>query len=351
MLVIHKKILQEKQKNVNSLTIKRKQLKKLQNTKTTSYTKRIIEDQCMVLQKEIDNIENDVIFNYYTLESDEYIKDYEKILNKPKKIDFFTQKPIENDNEQKEIEIKYREVVQKYYPNFIEQNSKDVGKRCNCNNIEDENAEISICLDCGLQLSNFTKKSSFKDSDRINTIPKYVYDRRTHFKDCIKQFQGKQNSTIAQCVYDDLIKKFEMNRLLVGNKNTPKKKRFSKITKKIVQLFLKETGYSKHYEDVVLIHANLTDTQPPDISHLENKLLADFDKLVDVYDELIKERDINRKSFVNTQYILFQLLNKYDYPVNEHEFNILKTLDRKMFHDEICKELFEKLQWNIKKLY
>ena len=71
-----------------------------------------------------------------------------------------------------------------------------------------------------------------------------------------------------------------------------------------------------------------------------------------MYDERFrKNKKIDRKNFINTQYVLFQLLRRHKYPCKREEFNILKTVDRKSFHDDICKELFELLNWNFTALF
>ena len=98
-----------------------------------------------------------------------------------------------------------------------------------------------------------------------------------------------------------------------------------------------------------LIHYNFTDIKPDDISYLEEQLLDDFDILTDIYDKRFK--NINRKNFINTQYVLFQLLSRHRHSCKKEEFIILKTIDRKFFHDEICKELFEELGWNHSPFY
>ena len=116
-----------------------------------------------------------------------------------------------------------------------------------------------------------------------------------------------------------------------------------------ILLFLKELGYANHYENVHLIHHVLTGKKPHDISNLEDQLLDDFDILTDLYDK--KYKDINRKNFINTQYVLFQLLRRHKYPCKRQDFNILKTIDRKSFHDEVCKNLFEQLGWNFTALF
>ena len=42
-----------------------------------------------------------------------------------------------------------------------------------------------------------------------------------HFRDCILQFQGRQNVTIDKSVYDRLESEFDKHHLLIGDKNTP----------------------------------------------------------------------------------------------------------------------------------
>jgi hypothetical protein len=175
-----------------------------------------------------------------------------------------------------------------------------------------------------------------------------LYDRKIHFRDCINQYQGKQNSTINQKVYDDLEKQFELHHLLVGDKSTPKNIRFSNIKKEHISIFLKELEYTKHYENINLIHYNITGNKPDDIGYLEDKLLEDFDILTELYDKKFKH--IDRKNFINTQYVLYQLLLRHKHPCNKNDFSILKTIDRKTFHDDIMKDLFIDLGWNFQEI-
>ena len=43
---------------------------------------------------------------------------------------------------------------------------------------------------------------------------------------------------------------------------------------------------------------------------------------------------------------MYQLLLKFKHPCNKEDFTILKTLDRKTFHDEIMSNIFLQLGWN-----
>ena len=186
--------------------------------------------------------------------------------------------------------------------------------KCNSTNNIINSDNYIICKDCGNSSLILAQNSSYKDSERINIIPRYTYDRKSHFRDCINQFQGKQVVNINKKVYDDLIFQFNLNHLLVGDENTPKNKRFENITKNHIMMFLKETQNTKHYEDVNYIYQHLTGKKINDISHIERQILEDFDILTDAYDKLYKNNiDINRKSFINSQYVLYQLLRKYNY--------------------------------------
>ena len=144
-----------------------------------------------------------------------------------------------------------------------------------------------------------------------------------------------------------MIDQFNKHHLLIGDVDTKKEERFYNITKEHVHLFLKELEYTKHYENVNLIHYNITGKKPDDISHLEDRLLYDFDLLTDIYDKQFKNKPgFERKNFINTQYVLYQLLCRYKHNCKKEDFTILKTVDRKSFHDVVAKNIFVILGWN-----
>ena len=70
------------------------------------------------------------------------------------------------------------------------------------------------------------------------------------------------------------------------------------------------------------------------------------------YDKKFKNKPgFERKNFINTQYVLYQLLMKYKHNCKKEDFTILKTTDRKSFHDDIAKILFEDLGWNMAPIF
>ena len=318
----------------------------LQNNSLLERTINELKEAQEKLSKYIEDTKNHVQYNFYILQTIDLIEEYKKILNKPIKLSFMG-KPSKNNKEKQDIIDKYVNIIKDYVK--LEENSKKPVQKyiscINCDNKKDFDIidnSIYICTKCFAQQTVLKYNSSYNDIDRINISSKYMYDRKVHFRDCIKQYQGKQNSTIPEKVYLELTNELNNHHILIDSPN--KEIRFKNVTKNHVLLFLKELGYANHYENVHLIHFMLTGKKPHDISSLEDKLLDDFDILTELYDKEYK--DINRKNFINTQYVLYQLLQRHKYKCNKEEFIILKTIDRKFFHDEVCQHLFENLGWN-----
>lgn len=340
----------------NKLPEYKERLNELEKTAKTnnisSRAKTELEKSIKEIKETIQKIESKEDLNFYIIETAEILEKYRQILKTPIKLSFCG-KPKTDDREKSELIQKYIDIAQKYHNVNIKPTEKKFKLVCDCclnkkDFVTEENAYI--CLECGNQQEILQHTTSYKDSDRVNISAKYTYDRKVHFRDCINQYQGKQNCSIEQKVYDQLEDAFERHHLLVGDKSTKREIRFSKITKDHILMFLKELGFPKHYENVTLIHYNMTGKKPDDISYLEDKLLADFDLLVETYDKHFKNK-VERVNFISTQYVLYQLLQRHKHPCRKEDFVILKTMDRKSFHDNITKELFGLLGFNFCPIY
>jgi hypothetical protein len=299
------------------------------------------------LTTRIRNIERDNEFNHYTCQTAELIQNYEAILNAPMKVSFLGKKGC-NNKKKKNIIKEYIESARKYINIDFKKElpSKDiVCGNCSCKKFDNFDSNVYVCQECSAQhITTLCHTPSPNDKDRVGMSSKYMYDRKVHFRDCINQYQGKQNSTIPQKVYDDLEDQFEKHHKLNGDRSISKDIRFKNVTKELILIFLRELSYNKHYENVHLIHYNFTGVKPDDITYLEDQLLDDFDTLTSLYDKMFKH--LTRKNFINTQYVLYQLLCRHKHTCNREDFSILKTIDRKAFHDDICKSLFSHLAWN-----
>jgi len=353
ILLIHQNILQkfnkEKQK-IKKYEKEKKTIEKSLESNTTHRMKSKLYESLNTIESKIKDISNNNSYHFYIMESTETIEKYKEILQKPVVFSFFGKRD-NKQSEKKELIQKYIKIANKYVDIKHETCELSPEKKNNykCPNCSQSNFQKidnnEICLECGNVIQLSSTNSSYKDSERINMSAKYTYDRKVHFKDCINQYQGKQNVNILPEVYTRLTEQFELHGLLL--KSDDKQTKFEKITRKHIFLFLKELGYSKHYEDIILIHYNLTGKTPDNISHLEPKLLEDFDLLVSQYDKKYKKNQaLSRKNFINTHYVLYQLLRRHKYACRKSDFNILKSNERKSFHDKICKELFKDLGWN-----
>lgn len=201
------------------------------------------------------------------------------------------------------------------------------------------------CRSCGNQKDLPNISPMYKDTSRIMTSLRYTYKRKIHFKDCINQYQGKQNVNIDDNVIMQIKDSIHLHKLNDGLN-------YSRVTKEHILMFLKDTNNSKHYEDINLIYKIITGKNVDDIGYLEETLMNDFSALSDLYDKKFKQTNrIERKSFINTQYVLFQLLKRHNHACNKEDFNILKTVDRRTLHEEIITELFDELGWNYTSLF
>jgi hypothetical protein len=335
----------------------KKELPKLQkqllDLETLQIESESVKNIIQSLKKKITEIESNSKYNFYLIETAELINNYIKILQTPIKMTFI--KPKKQNNEEiKKLEEKYINIIKKYNYDIIKEEQKQLNElKCsNCGNDTFYNNDniYFICKECYYQIEKNIRNLNTSDFNRINVSSKYTYDRRIHFRECINQHQGIENCMIPNELFTKLEKEFEKHGLLEGKKGDNPTFRFNKITKEHILIFLKELGYSKYYENVILIHSKLTNKKPDDISHLVNKLIIDFDTFIEAYDLIIKDK-IERKSFINIQYVLFQLLLRYQHPCKLTDFNLLKTGERQEFHDSVTSQVFNHLGWTFIPMY
>lgn len=290
-------------------------------------------------------------FNSFNIQVNELVQKFYALLNCTI-VNSFTKKkkPMdENINKQKlQLIHTYIEQIQQYpllyelLPTFHDTISL---KMCSDCNVELEVYEHNlICPQCCCEQPYIHQEEnvSFKDFSRINTNIKYSYIRQTHFKDTIKQFQGKQNKYIDESVYKTLYSCFD-TALFTKNEHG----KYNTVTKDHIKMFLQQNGLYKYYEDMNLIYQTVTGVPCPNIEEYEKQLMIDFERLLVAYDKVIKEDSAHyeRSNFLNSYYVLFQLLKKNAYPCKETDFPIIKTVDRKIEHDEIYEKCCKQLGW------
>lgn len=227
---------------------------------------------------------------------------------------------------------------------------KIVCSHCKKSNFEIKSDTVYICRECGNQRDIICLSSKYKDSSRINSSNKYVYKREAHFRDCIIQYQGKQNICIPSELLDDVRAKLAMYKMCSHHPSGDPD--FSSVSRNNIACVLKDLDKSEYLENITMIHSVVSGVKPDDISHLEETLQRDFEILNDMYDRKFRHTNrTDRTSFINTQYVLFQLLRRHGHKCSADDFNILKTIDRKYIHEDIIIELFNELGWKYTSIF
>ena len=206
-------------------------------------------------------------------------------------------------------------------------------KYCENNRYFEMTDSDKICLNCGAMERLFITGTSLMDCSRINMKKKPVYDQVSYFEKCMSQYQGKQNTRIPDKLLVDLENKFRD-----GSTSEVC------VTRDKIIKFLKELQYKKQSKNVNLIYSELTQKRFDDISHLEYALVRDFEYFLDLYKEYAWS-SLNRKNFLNIPSLLFQLLRHRGHPCKMSNFNVLKTSNSIKIHNDITRNLFEKLGW------
>lgn len=347
-------------KYIKKLNILEKKVKKI--TRYNELNK--LNQEIFDLVAKIREIEFDIPYSLYLSRTHVIIKTYKEVLNTAMPCEFMLNNEKENVSilnfNQDKLIKEFIDIAQEYIKIdsiYSLENKRNLKKctACGCDDV-DELENICICTHCGKEIVLLSTKSSFKDIDRINITTKYKYDKISHFKDIIYKYQAKQTNTIPEKLYIDIKLQLKLHGLILNDVSssikTPagtKKLKYKKVTKKHIFMFLKETGYSEYYDDSTLIYCTITGASPPDVSYIENELIEDFKLLIQTYNLLYKDNTqikTKRKNFLNSQYILFQLLKKYNYKCKKEDFNILRTRERRQEHDDIYSKLCNYLQWS-----
>lgn len=358
IIEIHRKIIKEMDSEFERLhvyKIKTSALEKLLSCDIHSHIKTDLRCELEYLQHYIEDLSKQKEKKFYLMNVIPLLNEYKKELNKPICLNFMDSTVKPDLTHKISLQHKFMTICRKYVPELINGiEARDIKECSICSKkcmVMASSLSMYTCENCGNEEDIIQIIFSYRDNERINITTKYTYVRRIHFRDCINQFQGKQHSTISDVVYEKLYEQLR-NHGLEDTRALTKEERYKKVTKRHIIMFLKETNFATHYEDLNLIYHTITGAKLSDISHLEEVLIQDFDILNELYDKMyIKTKKITRKNFINTQYVLYQLLKRHKFPCKRSDFNFLKTTERKCFHDTICSDLFKQLGWNFQAIF
>jgi hypothetical protein len=302
----------------------------------------------------------------YTITIIHLIENYKKIIQTPVKQSFIGKKKLEENEELVELINEFIYTIKQMFPeDIIQEIFKDMneeGKKKKQENIFIKTDYIIYCEVCGIEITenicqncgnvenetiDLDSSSTYDDTTRINVNKAFTYKKRCHFRDTINQFQGKQNKYIPEKVYEDLYKIIEKEGL-IDKKKDDKQDKFRKLKKSHIREFLKASNHSIHFEDLQLIYSKITGKDCPCISNNEKQLYEDFDLLTEAFMKIVNlpGSKIKRDNFLNSHYVLRQLLLKQGVKVPPEDLNYLKTSTRLREHDDIYQQCCNILNWN-----
>lgn len=316
--------------------------------------------QIDALREQIEKITSGSEYKQYLEKSKEYLRLYSELGQQHKVISFKESQSVESEEAKEKQQLRnmvisrYLDVARRYIEIDLLQETPEVDGCPCCGTLDEPICDESIsgpsyCPNCGLERILIVHTSSNTNSSGGPTNSKSNYADRDNFHKTIRRYQGKQPDRIPAELYTSLDKYFT-------NYGLPSSEEVRKLPLDIYGLregtsremlfkALADIGRSAYYEDVNLIGHNYWGWKLHDISHLEDKLMEDYDASQRVFVRLKSDR----KSCLNAQYRLFKHLQRYaqeeGFPCREEDFKIVTTRETLEYHDEMWEQMCQELRW------
>lgn len=309
-------------------------------------------------EKEIEDIKTDAGLKRYLDEVELYISSYRQLGPIPKVVVFKNEaaKARTEETEDDKISARYRHMLISRYLEIARRYIqidviREVGteKICEACGENLENATIddagTLYCPCGVIRDTISRQPAYKDTVRISSSSRNNYEDKENFVKSFMRFQGKQSNRFGSGLFDTLDAYFKSYGLMTGEevKKRPLDDRGRRVgtDKAMMYKALKETGNESLYEDINLLLHLYWGWTLPDISHLEEAILEDYEKSQRVYETIKNERS----SCLNTQYRLFKHLQLLGYPCKTDDFKIIGTRDILEYHEMIWEKICKELGW------
>ena len=225
--------------------------------------------------------------------------------------------------------------------------TEDKCPECQCDMsdvIMNEDNGIQTCPHCGYEKYNLMRSAMTFDNSGSPTLSRTSYDDRENFLKGYRRYEGKQPNRLPNDLEEQLdayfisfgMPKCEEIRKLPLTENGTR----GDTTREMMFRALAATGNAAFYEDVNFICHLVWHWSLPDISHLEEQVLEDYELTQRVYESLPRER----KSNLNIQYRLFKHLEMRGHSCTIDEFKTIKTRDILEYHDSVWQKMIQGVQ-------
>lgn len=217
---------------------------------------------------------------------------------------------------------------------------------------------ISVCPNCGIEKISIIQTRTYHDNARTNNSGNN-YEDRANYRKVLMRYQGKEPDKPPPELYQKLEDYFIENEIPKIDIDGDGKRRFAPpefirtqiplnqdgekegTSRSLMFKALKDIGCSEFYDHINVILNTMWGWELPDISHLEDQILEDYDESQPVYEALPKDR----KSSLNTQFRLYKDLRRLGHPCKAKDFRIPTTHDILEFHNTMWAKMCEVLNW------
>ena len=358
--ILMKKFEQDKNKNLdvyrNKLELEKQKILERQTLIERKSSRRKIEKYEEDIKKYEENIERDE----YLKKTEDLIKSYKKLgtistIVSFKKNNREEDAPPEDEKSQMvrhRIISEYLEHARKYIGINLIRTYLNSGSCPACgakyNDIEliEDDSGSMVCPICNMEKVLIYKNPFFSDGCRVNNS-RNNYEDRANFEKVLMRYQGKQITKPDRELYIKLDEYFlskglpssddyqKMPLMLNGRKE--------KSSRELMFEALSNINCSGYYDDINLICHVFFGWKLPDVSHLEEEIMRDYDISQRIYEQLPNRE--GRKSSLNSQWRLYVLLKRRGWPCRSRDFKIPMTQNILEYHKMVWKQICNILGW------
>jgi hypothetical protein len=359
--ILRRKFSQDKKNRLgilkNKLELEKNKILKRQNMIERKKSRKKI----MEYEEEIFKYENNTDLINYENKTNNLLQEYRKIGVISTVVSFVSNKKdeiaiAENDaiqGKRHQIISEYLEIARKYIQVDLVRSLPNDNSCPGCGTkyeeielIEDESGS-TICPICSLEKISVIKNLFFSDGSRVNNS-KNNYEDRVNFEKVLMRYQGKQITKPGKELYE------KINEYFIS-KGLPSSEEYRDMpllpdgtkegtSKELMFEALANINCSGYYDDINLICNVFFGWTLPDVTHLEDDIMKDYDSFQKVYDSL-PDRE-GRKSSLNSQWKLYILLKRRQWPCKSRDFKIPSTPHILEYHKVITKQAYAALSWD-----